>query len=235
MMTARDKPGQPMKTLNETIAEARDHFEGVWADQRAKALEFRATPAGERAREARELVKDRLPPFVTGPASELKARCNGRLYDAAMGWTPEDHSLALIGPTKAGKTTAAGLLFRKQVAAGAKAGGELWYWAQRFHWAHASRLATARKRHPLGRDEAPIVLEAMGATVLVLDDLGWDRATGDDTAIEDVLNERYERELPTIITSGLTQKQILDRYGEAVFRKAFEGGGRGKIVEVFSK
>ncbi len=99
-------------------------------------------------------------------------------------------------------------------------------------WAHAAMLSTARKRHRLGRDEAPIIDEACTASILVLDDLGWER-DGDNTAIGDVLNQRYESELPTIITSGLTQDELLEHYGDAVFRKAFDAGGEGRIVQVF--
>lgn len=233
-MMSRDTPREPMKTIDQTIAEATEHFESKWANQRDHAEAFRDTPEGERVVAAQVLITERLPRFVTGPADRLRERVHLKLLEAAMAWTPESHSLALIGPTRTGKTTAAGLLFRKHLAKAARAGGGQWWEARRMRWAHAATLSTARKRHRLGHDEAPIIEEACTASVLVLDDMGWDR-DGDNTAIGDVVNQRYESELPTIITSGLTKVEMLEHYGDAVFRKAFDAGGEGRIVSVFKE
>lgn len=232
-MMSRDTPREPMKTLDQTIAEATEHFKGKWANQREAAEQFRDTPEGERVVAAQVIIKERLPRFVTGPADRLRERVHLKLLEAAMKWTPASHSLALVGPTRTGKTTAAGLLFRKHLAKAARAGGGQWWEARRMRWAHAARLAKAYRTHRLG-SEPPIVEEACSASILVLDDLGWDR-DGDNATVGNVLNARYESELPTIITSGLTQDELLEHYGDAVFRKVFDAGGEGRIVSVFKE
>jgi DNA replication protein DnaC len=83
----------------------------------------------------------------------------------------------------------------------------------------------ARKIHPLGEEEPEEVTRAMRASLLVLDDLGAEPL---DTVIFEVLDQRYSRGLPTIVTSGLTPSAIRERYGDAAWRRLSE---RGVVLE----
>jgi hypothetical protein len=86
-------------------------------------------------------------------------------------------------------------------------------------------LAGARARHPLGQGEAPAVIDAMQATLLVLDDLG---SEADDrrNVLADVIFHRHNEELPTWITTGFAAEQLMARYGSQVLRRLLENGKR---------
>lgn len=92
-------------------------------------------------------------------------------------------------------------------------------------------LSGARARHALGQGEAPPVVAAMTATLLVLDDLG---SESDDrrNVISDVIFHRHNEELPTWITTGFSVDQLMARYGSAVIRRIVE---HGKVVELGAK
>ncbi len=83
------------------------------------------------------------------------------------------------------------------------------------------QIARARAVHPLGSGEAPLIDQAIAATLLVLDELG-----GEDvayaSAVKDVLHERHAQERPTWVTTGVTPKEIADRYGGGIARRVFE-------------
>jgi DNA replication protein DnaC len=90
-------------------------------------------------------------------------------------------------------------------------------------------LAGARARHPLGQGEAPAVLDAMCAPLLVLDDVG---SEADDrrNVIADVIFHRHNEELPTWITTGFSAEQLMARYGSQVLRRILENGKRVQLV-----
>lgn len=86
-------------------------------------------------------------------------------------------------------------------------------------------LAGARARHPLGQGEAPAVIDAMNAALLVVDDLG---SESDDrrNVLVDVIFHRHNEELPTWITTGFSVEQLMARYGSQVLRRILEAGKR---------
>jgi hypothetical protein len=141
---------------------------------------------------------------------------------AVSGWTWGCGNLLLLGPTGSGRSTACAWLFRRLLAAGVSEGGEAWERARFMAWFHAGDLDDARREHALGKGEAPELGQAGRARLLVLDDAGWDR---DPLACSSVLKERYERGLPTIITSGKTEQELVAHYGAAVVRRMTETGG----------
>lgn len=219
------------RSLEETIAAARAACERrqteTEQDVAAKG------PEGQRVVEGRQLVLTRLPPFVAEPPPKaLRGRISDpRLFEVATTWEWGSLSYLLAGPTGLGKTTAAAFLVRRLVAKSARAGGFDWELAKRIRWAKANELSRARQTHPFNQGEPPKVLDAMNASLLVLDDLGWDSET---PVIRDVLNHRYEAvRAPTIVTTGHAPEDVLARYGDAVTRQMFEAGGKGKIVSVF--
>lgn len=63
--------------------------------------------------------------------------------------------------------------------------------------------------------------------ILLLDELGMENETikhygNEDTPIQDLLFYRYEHNKPTIITSNLDNKGLLERYGERIMDRTKE-------------
>lgn len=81
----------------------------------------------------------------------------------------------------------------------------------------ARDLASANRRHGLGEGFAPEVQRARNASVLAVDDVGSEGA--DVTALQDVLDWRYELGLPTIVTAGFTREQMTEHLGAAYVRR----------------
>lgn len=186
----------------------------------------------ERLIESRE-VRDRLPPFLRhADRSALEGRVTGAgLLAAALAWRWGAGSLLLLGPTRCGKSTVAAHMYRRLLAEAVRAGGAAWTGAHGMAWFGAEELFAAGRAHPLGKGDVPETVAAERATLLFLDDAGWDR---DPAPVSAVLNARYERQAPTVITSGKTPDELTAHYGAAVVRRMVESGGKpAKVVNCF--
>lgn len=144
-------------------------------------------------------------------------------------WVPAKGNLVLCGPTGCGKTTASVARIRKLVeSAEQTCPPEDFRFACGVRFAAAADLATARKQHPLGSGE-PIEIEAaIDATLLILDEVGFE--SQQDTAIPELADIRYRKARTTITTTGLTPAEMIARYGEATVRKLV---GSGKLISAF--
>lgn len=198
-----------------------------------------ADEAADRSQRTAEAmaIRGMLPPFLrAGTQDAMTARIVQQDFlRAALGWRWGHGNLLLLGPTGSGKSTSVAILFRLLLGHGVKNGGKSWENARFMAWYRADDLAEDRKEHPLGKGEAPDVYRASHARLLVLDDAGWDR---DPAACSSVLAARYETSLPTIITSGKTEDELILHYGAAVVRRMTEtGGGRpgGGLMARFPK
>ncbi len=174
-------------------------------------------------------IRSRLPlMFRSASLIELATRVHDkRLMAAAVSWRWGAGNVLLLGPTRIGKSTAAAMLFRATLGRAVRDGGRDWDLADSMRWFGAEELSLARREHPMGRGEAPEVVEACSARLLVLDDAGWDR---DPAAVSAVLAARYERGWPTVITSGRTREQLSAHYGAAVVRRMAEAGGQNPVI-----
>lgn len=123
---------------------------------------------------------------------------------------------AMLGMPGTGKSSLAAAVFK--AAARAEPDSRRLH---RFVWVSSHKLAKARAIQPLGEGEAPDVESALSSSMLVLDELG-----GEDpryaSAVAEVLYERYERQLPTWVTTGVDSKAIASRYGGGIARRVFE-------------
>src|SRR5690606_9469681 len=90
-----------------------------------------------------------------------------------------------------------------------------------FAWTTGHALVRARREHGLGDGDAPLIAQAMRASVLVVDELGAEPAS--EVPFE-VVDWRYASGLPTLITSGLTSTGFRERYGDALWRRLTEHG-----------
>ena len=184
--------------------------------------------ARQRNIDARE-VRDRLPNFLRqGTWNELAIRVSDkRLVEAARAWAWGKSNLVFMGKTEIGKTTSAAMLFRRLLGLAVVAGGDTWADAASMQWFRATQLAISRREHQLGRGEAPEVIAASNARLLFIDDLGWE----DDVAvISEIFAERYERQYPTVFTTGRTTKELWAMYGAAAARRMLEAGGKAATV-----
>lgn len=127
---------------------------------------------------------------------------------------PPSGCLMLVGDTGTGKTSLAVAMFMAAV----RLAPEL---RDRDRFASSFALAGARNRHPLGQGEAPDVAAAIGAPLLLLDDLG---SEGDarSSVVAEVIFARHEADLPTWITTGFGAEQLMARYGSAIIRRVIE-------------
>lgn len=192
-------------------------------------------PRQERMVEAKAVMAT-LPGFVQVPERLPDMIGSPKLRAAVEAWTPDEGNLVLLGPTKPGKTAAAALALWSALLHGVRVGGAVWDRVRWSRWQRATDLGAALKQHPLGKGEAPELGKCERASLLVLDDIGWET---DSDPIADVLNRRYEAGRVTIITSGLPMtasagaKSLTTQYGDAVCRRMVEvGGKRVKPIEV---
>lgn len=119
------------------------------------------------------------------------------------------HRAVLAGGSGAGKTSLAVACLRQRLDCGAR-------------FVSALELASARIQHAAGDGEAAIVQMAMGARLLVLDDLGEEPHTA-TSAVRDVIRARHASGLPTWITTGLRSNEIVAKYGDGIRRRVFDG------------
>lgn len=122
----------------------------------------------------------------------------------------EAERVVLMGPAGVGKTVLSACLLRACAARGTYV-----------MFVDALALSQARAHHALG-SEAPLVVEARRAKVLVLDDVGSDKQIH-NSAVGDVIFERHQRMRRSIITTGFTPEQLKERYGDGIARRIFEG------------
>lgn len=207
-------------------------------DLMRQALEFAKNIEPEKAIEHEKLertpdaerIRSRLPPYCWRKvnAAQLEGRVTDhRLRQRARLWKWGDGGLLMVGETRIGKSSAAAMIFRRLLGAGWREGGQDWARARGLRWYSSATLSLARREHPLGEGEAPDILRASGASLLVLDDIGWDK---DPQIVSEVLHKRYEQGAPTILTSGRTVAELSSHYGAAVLRRFGEAGGLSNML-----
>ncbi|MCA9598015.1 MAG: ATP-binding protein [Myxococcales bacterium] len=160
--------------------------------------------------------------WVDDEGAFTKACRSLKLRRVAARWNPSLGSLLLSGPTGIGKTATVRRALRRLVREAEH--DRVPVLATR--WATASRIALARRQSPLGAGEPEELTRAVEVPLLVIDELGFEPL---DEGLFDVLDERYQRALPVIVTSGLRVTELRDRYGAAALRRLVEP--RGVVVE----
>lgn len=152
----------------------------------------------------------------SGSSDLLRARV-ARLDRVSILAASQSRKLVLVGKSGAGKTSLAIALGRIWVRDNAKAA----------RFCMAQDLASARRRSPLGK-EAPEVVEAMTARMLILDDLGTEPHEK-DSAVVDTVFRRSAEDRPTWVTTWLAPEAMAERYGEGFTRRVYE---RARVVEL---
>lgn len=146
---------------------------------------------------------------VRGTSALRLAVKSGRDLDTLEQSVLQAPRVFLAGAAASGKTSLAVACLREHMP--------------RCLFVRAERLAKAPIEHKAGDGEAPLVRQAKGVKVLLLDDLGTDPVTA-TSAVRDVVFERFDRGLPTWITSGLSREQVVATYGTGFARRALGEG-----------
>jgi hypothetical protein len=201
--------------------------------------------AADRLRRLRH-VRDEMPGNTQVPTGELRSRSPAKLLPLADGWDWDGPNLLVLGPTRVGKTSGVALLVRLLMERSARASNrfspaqrKLWGGcstpfdlADLIRWQSCRDLTSAVREFPLGQGTPETIQRCAHARLLVLDDVG---GSDDRGALERILNARYERRWPTIVTSGLTSRELVAAFGEALVRRMGERAGQpGIIVNLFN-
>jgi hypothetical protein len=160
-----------------------------------------------------------IPPAFTGRPDDLLSRVWPLMRAKVNQITSPTLSALFLAPSGFGKTTAAGALVRRAMNEYAQSLGERFKEVRSLFWTTASEVAQAERRHPLGEGRPPLVLQAIHASALVLDDIGLE---GNPAAVVEIITTRYDQCLPIIATSGLTRKQLTAHLSAAGVRKLRE-------------
>jgi DNA replication protein DnaC len=186
-----------------------------------------------------------MPANTGGGMAELRGRAPAKLLQIVDGWTWEGPNLLVLGPTRVGKTSGVAVLVRALLGQAAQSNPafspairRLWGGcanpfdrADLIRWQSCRDLTTSVKEYPLGQGAPETIRSCQYARLLVLDDVG---VADDKPTLERILNARYERRWPTITTSGLTSRELVAAFGEALVRRMTDrAGANGLIVNLF--
>lgn len=146
--------------------------------------------------------------YRTPEAENALVGIDERLLRFSAEWSG-DYGAFLTGPTGCGKSLAAATALRRITLDSPR------------HWAAWVR-ADVFTRLAGSRDHQGDVARVKSCYVVVLDELGYERFP---EAVLELIGDRYDRDLPTIVTTGLEPSVFLARYGDATARKITEVGG----------
>lgn len=165
-------------------------------------------------------------------------RCCNKGKDFARKWQRSSKSAVLWGKTGTGKTIAAVALMHRILDHVLRhdVDAQALRFAAGMRFVSALDVALDRRKYPLGKAESPLVESSKRASLLVLDEVGYEVFDPNrDTALFEIADERYKKaERPTIMTTGLDFRlngpkadnwdRFVTRYGEALWRRFREAG-----------
>jgi DNA replication protein DnaC len=158
-------------------------------------------------------------PLVGTPEFE-QAVANLKLRSVAEKYTIDRGNLLLLGPSGAGKTTTAQAIVRRLACEILAANSGLGCLST-FVWTTGSALAHAYRNWPLG-SEPKVIVDAKCSSFLVIDEVGFELIA--DNVLYQVIDHRYSKCIPTIVTTGLEREAFIARYGVALDRRLTDVG-----------
>lgn len=135
-------------------------------------------------------------------------------------WKRDIGSMLLLGPTDYGKTRVLCAIGNRVLDYAVKVGRsqpDVLKFAKGVRYVSALDIGRARSQSKW--EEPEIVRMAKGASLLLLDEFGWEEQRFDPHAIRDVLRARFDPVWrPTIVASGETFERLAEKYGEPTLR-----------------
>ena len=231
----RDATGNPVCDCGAPLT----HADGFFCEACSEANAARAKREREERLRSEELERLKFgarrglreapdwPHARVGTEAFQRAVKSDRFRAVAAKYEPDrDGTLTLCGETGRGKTTVALAILRRlhdeALADPHPAKLKLIGFSK---WVTSYRLVEARREHPLGRGKAELVEAAINATLLVIDDLGNEPP---DPVTFEVIDERYAKSRPIIVTTGFEPKALRAKHGDAIWRRLTE---RGIVVD----
>lgn len=215
---------------------------GGWCDTCAELARRRARELD--VAEARESVspggalawcKAGTPEYetATAKARKLVTGATAALVTKAA-WSRKAGSLLIIGPTGIGKSKVLTAIGHRIIDFAAGAG---WSQPDAMRFArgirYVSGLELGRARSQAKFETPAVIREAKDATLLLLDEIGYEESRFDPLAVRDVLRDRYDPVWkPTIAASGMTYAELESRYGEPTLRTITD---RGMLIDLHPK
>jgi DNA replication protein DnaC len=145
----------------------------------------------------------------------------------------------LRGTSAVGKTTLAAAMLiahAERIATASDDGvhepgeGPTWQNATECSYVRATAIDHARIQTPAGRGEAPIILDAMYAPVLLLDDLGQDQPR--TRVLVEILMDRLDNDRTTLVTTSRSDAEVRQLYGEGVQRRLRGADSSCSLIEL---
>lgn len=141
-----------------------------------------------------------------------------------------DRSVAVTGLTGGGKTLATIAAYHRACADAIAEGlaqpvgsdpTPQMHRLRDFQWITGHQLARARALHPLGKGEPELLVKVMAATVVVIDEVGFEPLGPE---LFEVVDSAYRRSAVVVVTTGLRAKEFRARYGDSCWRRLVERG-----------
>lgn len=145
--------------------------------------------------------------YKTQDAIDALSSIDERLLKFSAVWNA-DFGALLMGETGCGKSLSAATALERVTL------GKPRYWAA---WVRADCLS----RFAASKEHVSDIIRLKSAHALVIDELGFERFP---ELVLEVIGERYDRELPTVVTTGLKLEAFITRYSESTVRKIIETG-----------
>lgn len=142
-------------------------------------------------------------------------------------WSRKVGNLLILGPKRIGKTIMVIAMGHKILDA-ALAGGldaEAFGFAKWLRSMTGLDVGRARAETKLG-DEPYLITSAKSASLLILDEIGFEDERQDPNAVRDIIYDRYRHggKKPTIATSGCTKAELNKRYGSSMVERLTDMG-----------
>ena len=175
---------------------------------------------------ALRVARESIPPaFRNLDVQEVRRRTKVDLETLELARISATHlRVVLVGASGFGKSTLACWMLREVIEAGvdgARAGFER---ARRALFVDAPALCRAVRDHRLGAGDAPLLGSALGASVLVLDDVGQElELRMSCNPVVEVLRERHAQERATWVTTFLSPEALAKAYGSGTARRILDG------------
>lgn len=128
--------------------------------------------------------------------------------------------VTIQGVAGTGKTSLAAAMFGACIDGAVAGDARMAALAESAVWTNSIAIARARREHPLGQGEAPLIVECRLASMLVVDDLGLEsERESEREAISTLLYERHADDRATVVTVGFGASDLKQKYGDGIMRR----------------